>query len=49
MLTDIPAGWDIVISVRNQALGTDLHTLSRDIALLLRKAQLVSSAQKAEE
>jgi ribonuclease P protein component len=48
VLADLPPGWDIVISARNQALGADLHTLSDDIALLLRKARLVSSSQGEE-
>jgi len=49
LLADLPTGWDIVISARNQALGADLYTLSRDITLLLRKARLVSSSHSKEE
>jgi ribonuclease P protein component len=49
LLADLSPGWDIVISARNQALGADLPTLSGDIALLLRKARLVSSSQSKEE
>jgi len=49
LLADLPIGWDIVISARNQALGADLHMLSGDIALLLRKARLISSSHNEEK
>lgn len=40
-LADLPAGWDIIISVRSQAVGVNLRMLTHDIATLLRRAQLL--------
>jgi ribonuclease P protein component len=40
VLADLPAGWDIVISAKNQVIDTDLNTLTHDITTLLRRAQL---------
>jgi len=40
-LADLPAGWDIVIRAKYQIIGTDLYTLSHDIATLLRRAQFL--------
>ena len=45
IITDLPAGWDIVISGRNQVIGSDLPMLKQDIATLLRRAGLLVSAQ----
>lgn len=42
-LADLPGGFDIVISAKNQVIGSDLHTLRHDIATLLRRAQLLIS------
>jgi len=42
VLSDLPPGYDIVFSARSQILGTDLLTLRRDIAMLLRRARLLT-------
>ena len=41
-LADLPGGFDIVISAKNQVMGSDLLILRHDITLLLRRAQLLS-------
>jgi len=47
-LADLPGGIDIVISAKNQVIGSDLHILRHDIATLLRRAQLLPSARPSE-
>jgi ribonuclease P protein component len=47
VLSELPTGWDIVISARNPALNADLHILAQDIVTLLRKARLLAADQKA--
>ena len=47
-LVDLPGGMDIVISAKNQVMGSDLHTLRHDIATLLRRAQLLPSVHPSE-
>lgn len=48
-LADLPGGFDIVISAKNQVMGSDLLILQHDIATLLRRAQLLTSpVQHAE-
>ena len=42
-LADLPGGFDIVISAKNQVMGSDLHILQHDVATLLRRAQLLAS------
>ncbi|HEU5231017.1 MAG TPA: ribonuclease P protein component [Ktedonobacteraceae bacterium] len=48
MLADLPIGWDIVISAKNQTLGADLRIITQDVAILLRRAQLLSSQGQQE-
>lgn len=49
VLADLPGGMDIVISAKNQVIiGSDLHILRHDIAILLRRAQLLPSARPSE-
>jgi ribonuclease P protein component len=49
MIPDLPAaGWDIVISGRNQVIGSDLTILKQDLATLLRRARLLVSASSSE-
>ena len=48
MLADLPAGWDIVFSARNQIVGIGLHTLTLDIATLLRRARLLEPTKTSE-
>ena len=43
-LADLPQGWDLVISARNQVRGADLLTLTLDISTLLRRARLLEPA-----
>jgi ribonuclease P protein component len=45
IIADLPAGWDIVISGRNQVIGSDLPILKQDITALLRRAGLLVPAQ----
>jgi len=40
VLADIPAGWDIVISVKQTIIGVSLPALAQDLNLLLRRARL---------
>jgi ribonuclease P protein component len=47
LLTDIPDGWDLVLSARQPILGVDLFTLSKDIVTLLRRANLNTATQQA--
>ena len=48
MLADLPGGWDIVFSARNQILGIGLQALTLDIATLLRRARLLEPARTPE-
>lgn len=48
VLADLPGGMDIVISAKNQVIGSDLRILRHDIATLLRRAQLLPSAHPSE-
>jgi ribonuclease P protein component len=48
LLPDIAPGWDIVLSARKDTLAADLHMLEQDIPALLRRAKLLSLAQKVE-
>ena len=40
-LPDLPSGWDIVLSARNQVITADLHVLEQDIVTLLHRARLL--------
>jgi len=42
-LADLPGGFDIIISAKNQVMGSDIHILQHDVATLLRRAQLLAS------
>ena len=39
--SNIPAGWDLILSARNQVVGVSLPVLSQDLVLLLRRARLL--------
>ena len=39
-LPELPGGWDIVLSARNQVTTADLHTLEEDLVNLLHRARL---------
>ena len=43
VLPDLPVGLDIIISAKYQVIGTDLPTLTHDIATSLRRAKLLTS------
>ncbi len=44
-LSDLPVGWDIVLSARNQVTTADLPVLEQDIGLLLHRARLLNPAK----
>ncbi|MBE3559335.1 MAG: ribonuclease P protein component [Ktedonobacteraceae bacterium] len=48
-LADLPAGWDIVISARQQAADSDLRMLQQDILTLLQRAQLLNGPGKGNQ
>jgi ribonuclease P protein component len=41
ILSDIPAGWDLVFSAKGQIMGVRLPALTRDVSQLLRRARLL--------
>ena len=41
ILVDIPAGWDIVVSVKQTIVGIPLPILAQDLCILLRRAKLL--------
>jgi len=43
LLVDIPAGWDIVVSVKQTIVGVPLPALAQDLYISLRRAQLFAS------
>lgn len=45
-LSEIPNGWDIVISVRNSARTANLQTFKNDIRKLLHRAHLLASVSE---
>jgi ribonuclease P protein component len=46
ILPEIPTGWDIVLSARNQASPADLQALKQDIVTLLRRAHLLEAQHR---
>jgi ribonuclease P protein component len=48
MLTNLPAGWDIVISAKHTALGVPLPAMTQDLRILLRRVRLLDSAPMQE-
>jgi ribonuclease P protein component len=46
ILPEIPTGWDIVFSARNQASSADLQALKQDIVTLLRRAHLLEAQHR---
>jgi ribonuclease P protein component len=46
VLSEIPRGWDIVLSARNQASSADLQALKQDIITLLRRAHLLEAQHR---
>lgn len=45
-LSELPTGWDIVLSARNHSTLADLHTFEKDIVSLLRRARLLGPELK---
>jgi ribonuclease P protein component len=43
LLRDIPAGWDIVVSVKQTIIGIPLSALTQDLYKVLRRARLFAS------
>lgn len=43
LLLDIPAGWDIVVSVKQTIIGIPLSALTQDLYMVLRRARLFAS------
>ena len=41
LFIDIPMGWDIVLSAKNQVVGVSLPVLAQDIRILFRRARLL--------
>jgi ribonuclease P protein component len=48
VLSDIPAGWDLVLSAKSQVLGVRLPVLAQDVTQLLRRARLLDLPQQLE-
>lgn len=48
LLADIATGWDIVLTARHPLLDADLPMLSKDVAILLRRARLITITQQVE-
>ena len=48
LLADIPPGWDIVFSARNQIVGVRLPVLMQDVSTLLRRARLLEGSAHVE-
>jgi len=44
ILPELPSGWDIVLSARNQVTTVDLDTLEQDLVNLLHRARLLEAA-----
>ena len=44
LLLDIPAGWDIVVSVKQTIVGIPLSALAQDLYMVLRRARLFASS-----
>ena len=44
VLPELPSGWDIVLSARNQVTTVDLDTLEQDLVNLLHRARLLDAA-----
>ena len=47
-LPELPGGWDIVLSARNQVTTADLHTLEEDLVNLLNQARLLEAEDDIE-
>ena len=48
VLPELPSGWDIVLSARNQVTTVDLHTLEQELVNLLHRARLLDAAGDIE-
>jgi ribonuclease P protein component len=48
LLADIPAGWDIVVSVKQAIIDIPLPALVQDLCALLRRVRLFASSSRQE-
>jgi ribonuclease P protein component len=48
VLHELPTGWDIVLSARNQASSADLQALKEDIITLLQRAHLLNAQHRSD-
>lgn len=48
LLADIPAGWDLVVSVKQTIIGIPLPALAQDLWVLLRRLRLFASSSRQE-
>ncbi|MBO0779561.1 MAG: ribonuclease P protein component [Ktedonobacteraceae bacterium] len=49
LLASLVNDQDIVLNARQQAVGTDLHTLRQQVAMLLRRARLLHPQETGEQ
>jgi ribonuclease P protein component len=47
-LADIPAGWDIIISVKQAIIDIPLSALVQDLCVLLRRVRLFETSSRQE-
>ena len=48
LLSELSGGWDVVISARHQILNAGLRTITKDIEMLLRRAQLLVISETSD-
>lgn len=48
VLHELPTGWDIILSARNQASSADVQALKQDIITLLKRAHLLNSQHRSD-
>lgn len=48
VLSDIPAGWDLVFSAKSSIVGVHLSVLLHDVCMLLRRARLLVHSQTVD-
>ena len=48
VLPELPTGWDIILSARNQASSADVQALKQDIITLLKRGHLLNSQHRSD-
>lgn len=48
-LSELSGNWDVVITVKNSILGTDLPDIRQDLDVVLRRARLLGSREASSE